>query len=494
MKNKTLYPTRLALALLAAGAIGGAGITAAVGSAHAQNAPQATQTQPQQQAQPQAQAAVGTVTPPNFAQITREYGPAVVNISVSGLRKVSAADDDDNPLAQFFGGQFPGMIPGGPNVTREVPVRGEGSGFIISPDGVILTNAHVVKDAKEVVVKMTDRREYHAKVLGADPQTDVAVIKIDAKNLPVVRIGDVNALSVGDWVLAIGSPYGLENTATAGIVSAKGRSLPDDTSVPFIQTDVAVNPGNSGGPLFNDRGQVVGINSQIYTRTGGFQGLSFSIPIDVAYKIKDQILAHGKVEHAKLGVMAQEVNQDLADSFKLDSPTGALIANVEKGSAAEKAGVKPGDIVREIDGRAIVSSGDLAAVINLATPGQKIKLDVWRDGKHETLTATLGTLSKSDSVASDGTQGPSQGKLGLALRRLTPDEREQADTDGLLVQQASGPAAKAGIQRGDVILSVNGVAARSVEQVREALTKAGKTVALLVQRGDSKIFVPVQIG
>jgi len=492
MKNKTLYPTRLALALLAAGAIGGAGISAAVGSAHAQNAPQATQAQ--QQGPQQAQPAVGTVTPPNFAQITREYGPAVVNISVSGLRKVSAADDDDNPLAQFFGGQFPGMMPGGPNVTREVPIRGEGSGFIISPDGVILTNAHVVKDAKEVVVKLTDRREFHAKVLGADPQTDVAVIKIEAKNLPVVRVGDVNALSVGDWVLAIGSPYGLENTATAGIVSAKGRSLPDDTSVPFIQTDVAVNPGNSGGPLFNDRGQVVGINSQIYTRTGGFQGLSFSIPIDVAYKIKDQILAHGKVEHAKLGVMAQEVNQDLADSFKLDSPTGALIANVEKGSAAEKAGLKPGDIVRAIDGRPIVSSGDLAAVINLAAPGQKIDLDVWRDGKRETMTASLGTLSKDDAVASNGDQGPSHGKLGLALRRLTPDEREQADTDGLLVQQASGPAAKAGIQRGDVILSVNGVAARSVEQVREALTKAGKTVALLVQRGDSKIFVPVQIG
>ncbi len=489
MNTKTLHPTRLALALLAAGAIGGAGVTAAVGSAHAQGtAPvQAQQSHP----------AVGTASPPNFAQITRQYGPAVVNISVSGTRKVSAEDDDDNPLAQFFGGQFrgmPGMTPFGPNTTREVPVRGEGSGFIISADGVILTNAHVVKGAKEVVVKLTDRREYKAKVLGADPQTDVAVIKIEAKNLPTVQIGDVGSLSVGDWVLAIGSPYGLENTATAGIVSAKGRSLPDDTSVPFIQTDVAVNPGNSGGPLFNDRGQVVGINSQIYTKTGGFQGLSFAIPIDVAYKIKDQILAHGKVQHAKLGVMAQEVNQQLADSFKLDTPTGALIANVEKGSAAEKAGLKAGDVIRDIDGRAIVSSGDLASIINLASPGQQIKMDVWRDGKHETLTATLGAASKSDATASDDQQGAGQGKLGLALRRLTPDERQEADTDGLLVQQATGPAAKAGIQRGDVILSVNGVPARSVEQVREALTKAGKTVALLVQRGDSKIFVPVQIG
>lgn len=209
-------------------------------------------------------------------------------------------------------------------------MRGEGSGFIISSDGLILTNAHVVQDAKEVTVKLTDRREYQAKVLGADPQTDVAVLKIEAKNLPVVKTGDVNQLQVGEWVLAIGSPYGLENTATAGIVSAKGRSLPDDTSVPFIQTDVAVNPGNSGGPLFNDRGEVVGINSQIYSRTGGFQGLSFSIPIDVAYKIKDQILEHGKVQHARLGVTVQEVNQDMANSFKLETPTGALVASVER--------------------------------------------------------------------------------------------------------------------------------------------------------------------
>jgi serine protease Do len=479
MKTKRFVPSRLAMAMLAAGVIGGATATAAITTSHAQTAPALVQ---------QAQPAAGAGALPSFAQITRQYGPAVVNISVTGTKKVSLADED--PFAQLFG--FPGQMGQAP--VREVPIRGEGSGFILSPDGIILTNAHVVQGASEVTVKLTDRREFRAKVLGSDPMTDVAVIKINASNLPVVRIGDDNALQVGDWVLAIGSPYGLENTATAGIVSAKGRSLPDDTSVPFIQTDVAVNPGNSGGPLFNARGEVVGINSQIYTRTGGFQGLSFAIPIDVATKIKDEIVAHGKVRHAMLGVTAQEVNQDLANSFKLDSPSGALIASVQKGSAADKAGLKSGDVIRAIDGRPIIASGDLSGIISLASPGQRIKLDIWRDGKPEQLTATLGTYSKQDTVASDATQSDQHGKLGLALRPLTPDEQQQAGTQGLLVQQAQGPAAKAGIQPGDVILAVNGVPTRTVDEARSAITKAGKTAALLVQRGDDKIFVPVQIG
>jgi len=298
---------------------------------------------------------------------------------------------------------------------------------------------------------------------------------------------------VGEWVLAIGSPFGLENTATAGIVSAKGRSLPDDSAVPFIQTDVAVNPGNSGGPLFNDRGEVVGINSQIYSRSGGYQGLSFAIPIDIANSIKDQIIATGKVEHARLGVVAQEVNQALADSFKLDAPTGALIANVQAGSAAAKAGLKAGDVIRAIDDRPVVSSGDLASIISLSRPGKRVTLDVWRDGSRKALTATLE--ASDDGVAAAATADPAhQARLGLALRPLSPDEQQAAGSGGLLVQQATGPAAKAGIQAGDVILAVNGTAARSVDQVRDAIKQSGKQVALLVQRGASKLFVPVRIG
>jgi serine protease Do len=475
-----LTPSRLVRARRAAGAIGGAGAPAVIGGVSlAAGAPAASA--PFQ--------AASQSTPPNFAQITRDYGPAVVNISVSGTRKVSA--DDGDPFAQFFG-QFPGGR--GQMPSREVPMRGEGSGFIVNSDGIILTNAHVVLDAKEVTVKLTDRREFKAKVLGSDPQTDVAVIKIDAKNLPTVKVGDVGQLQVGEWVLAIGSPYGLENTATAGIVSAKGRSLPDDTSVPFIQTDVAVNPGNSGGPLFNDRGEVVGINSQIYSRTGGFQGLSFSIPIDVAYKIKDQILEHGKVQHARLGVTVQEVNQDLADSFKLDSPSGALVSSVEKGSAAAKAGLQPGDVVRQIDGKTIVSSGDLASTITLASPGEKIKLEIWRNGAHKELVATLGGIPADKAQASAGDQEVQRGQLGLALRPLSPQEQQAAGAEGLLIERSAGPAAKAGIEPGDVLLSLNGVPVHNIGQVKEALSKAGKTVALLVQRGEDKIFVPVQIG
>ena len=506
MKSAALKNTSLVVALLTAGAIGGAGVTAL-------NAMHATATA----AAPSAlvsQGAAGPVsmtsTLPDFPQITERYGPAVVNISVTGTTRVSDPsplmqgdeDDDGNaqssdPFFEFFRRfqQGQGQDHGKGRSQQEVPTHGQGSGFIVSSDGIILTNAHVVRGAKEVTVKLTDRREYRAKVLGADPKTDVAVLRIDAKNLPVVTLGKTSDLRVGEWVLAIGSPFGFENTVTAGVVSAKGRSLPDDSAVPFIQTDVAVNPGNSGGPLFNARGEVVGINSQIYSRSGGYQGVSFAIPIDVAARIKNQIVATGKAEHARLSVAVQEVNQAFADSFKLDKPEGALVSSVEKGSPADKAGLQSGDVIRKVNGQPIVSSGDLPAIIGLAAPGDTVKLDIWRQGSAKEITARLANADEKAAQVASRKESPGQGKLGLALRPLQPEEKQEAGIDtGLLVQQASGPAALAGVQAGDVLISINGVPVKNIEQVRSVVAKSDKSVALLIQRGEAKIFVPVNLG
>jgi serine protease Do len=302
---------------------------------------------------------------PDFAGLVEQTGPAVVNITTAGMRKT----------------QFP-------------PSQGMGSGFIASADGLVLTNAHVVLGASEVTVKLTDRREFRAKVLGADPATDVAVLRIDAKGLPAVKFGDPARARVGDWVVAIGSPFGFENSVTAGIVSAKGRSLPGDAYVPFIQTDVAVNPGNSGGPLFNMAGEVIGINSQIYSRSGGYQGLSFAIPIDVALRVKDQIVATGRAAHARLGVTAQPVDQALAQSFGLERTEGALIAEVVPGSAAEKAGLKAGDVVLKFNGKPVGASGELAAMVGQSSPGDKVRLEIVREGKKRELSATLGVAEE----------------------------------------------------------------------------------------------------
>jgi serine protease Do len=487
--NTRLTSTKgLVLALAFAGVIGAVG-TGAYTSARAVATPPAA-----------AAPAAPLVTMPDFSTITSRDGPAVVNISVTGTTKTSfdgtAGMDPDDPMAEFFrrfgGGQ---MGPRGRQQEREVPTRGQGSGFIVSADGTILTNAHVVKDAKEVTVKLTDRREFRAKVLGADEKTDIAVLKIDAKDLPTVALGSTKDLKVGEWVLAIGSPFGFENTVTAGVVSAKGRSLPDDSYVPFIQTDVAINPGNSGGPLLNTRGEVVGINSQIYSRSGGYQGVSFAIPIDVAVQIKDQIVATGKASHARLGVAVQEVNQAFADSFKLDKPEGALVSNVEKGSPGDKAGLRSGDVIRAVDGQPIVSSGDLPAVIGQRKPGSQVTLDVWRQGAREQITAKLGDASDKGSVVAKNDEAAGKGKLGLALRPLQPQEKREAEVDsGLLIEDAGGPSALAGVQPGDVLLAINGTPAQSVEQVREVAAKAGKSVALLIQRGGDRIFVPVRIG
>lgn len=509
MNTLTSTPRRLIAALVAAGALGGIGAGLVI-----EHKAQASVLGAVPVAQTPVVANSGAVLP-SFAQITAQNGPAVVNISVTGSSHASKGDSDDgdddegqptarqrqspqldpnDPFYEFFR-QFgiPGAGQQGPR--SNAPTHGQGSGFIISPDGLVMTNAHVVKGATEVIVKLTDRREFRAKVLGSDPKTDIAVLKIDAKNLPTVRLGSTRDLQVGEWVLAIGSPFGFENSVTAGVVSAKGRSLPDDSLVPFIQTDVAVNPGNSGGPLFNARGEVVGINSQIYSRSGGYQGVSFSIPIELAAKIKDQIVATGKVRHAQLGVAVQEVNQAFAESFKLDKPEGALVASVSKGSAADKAGLEPGDVIRQVDGQAIVASGDLPAWVGQAQPGQQIKMSVWRQGKPLELTATLGDASDKSIKQASNDEATGKGQLGLSLRQLDPQERREAGvTEGLVIEQAKGPSAAAGVQAGDVLLAINGVPAKDIAQVRAAMAKAGKSVALLIERNGDKIFVPVHLG
>jgi serine protease Do len=498
--------TPLTLSLLAAGVIGGAAAGYATSNrAQALTTPAAKPVAGQVSAPATAPSpALSGVAAPDFASITERFGPAVVNINVSGVRHTAMDGDGpgqggdaspDDPFSQFFRGMPGFQRPQQP--PRDMPVRGLGSGFIISPDGLILTNAHVVRGADQVTVKLTDRREFSAKVLGSDPKTDVAVLKIDAKNLPVVQLGTPQSLRVGEWVLAIGSPFGFENSVSAGVVSAKGRSLPDDSMVPFLQTDVAVNPGNSGGPLFNSRGEVVGINSQIYSRSGGYQGLSFAIPIDVAVHVKDQILKTGKVQHARLGVTVQEVNQALADSFKLDKPEGALVAGVQPGGPADQAGLQSGDVIRQVNGQPIVASGDLPALIGRALPGDQITLQVVRQGEPLSLSAKLANAADdAGTVAQADDQGaPAQGRLGLALRPLQPGEQRAAGVAaGLLVQQASGPAARAGVQAGDVLLAVNGSPAQTIDQVRAAVQKSGKSVALLIARDGNRIFVPVKLG
>lgn len=500
MNTSSMTPARLVLALMAAGLVGGVGSSLVSGSlAHGAAASSV--------AAPAPVVASAGVVAPDFTQITERYGPAVVNISVSGMRQV-ANETEDAPAAQRHG--LPGLEPDdpffeffrrfqGPNGAlpgqHDIPVRGQGSGFIVSADGLILTNAHVVRDAKDVTVKLTDRREFRAKVLGSDAKTDVAVLKIEAKNLPVVPLGSARNLKAGEWVLAIGSPFGFENSVSAGVVSAKGRSLPDDSFVPFIQTDVAVNPGNSGGPLFNTRGEVVGINSQIYSRTGGYQGVSFAIPIEIAAKVRDQIVAHGHASHARLGVAVQEVNQTLADSFKLDKPEGALVSSVDPGGPADQAGLKTGDVIRKVNGQPIVASGDLPAVIGSAAPGEKITLEIWRQGKREELSARLGDAGEKGGQVARADKAVGQGKLGLALRPLQPQEKREAGVDGgLLIEDAAGPAAQAGVQPGDVLLAVNGTPVKTIEQVREVVAKSDKSVALLIQREGNKIFVPVRLG
>ena len=436
---------------------------------------------------------------PDFTELVEKQGPAVVNISTTQsvrnplLPQMPNLQEDD-PFYEFFRRFAPQPGP------REFQSQSLGSGFIISQDGYILTNAHVVETADEITVKLTDKREFKAKVIGADRRTDVALIKIDAGGLPAVRFGDPTKLRVGEWVLAIGSPFGFENTVTAGIVSAKGRSLPQENYVPFIQTDVAVNPGNSGGPLFNLRGEVVGINSQIYSRTGGFMGLSFAIPIDVANDIAQQLRTSGKVTRGRIGVVIQPLTKELADGFGLSRPQGALVNSVEKGGPADKAGVEPGDVIVRFDGKTVASSEDLPRIVGAIRPGAKVTMQIWRNKSPRDLQVVVGEM-QDDRAARQARRGgkppvatPSQ--YGLTLSDLTDAQRSELKVSGgVLVENVQGAGARAGVRRGDVILAVNNQDVTSVEQFNQMMGQfdKGRIVALLVRRGTNSLYIPFRV-
>ncbi|MGH8654054.1 MAG: DegQ family serine endoprotease [Gammaproteobacteria bacterium] len=432
---------------------------------------------------------------PDFSGLVGQAGPAVIAISVAQMRHTGFDEfppglDKNDPFFDFFR-RFQWPEP----QDDERPVQGVGSGFLITPDGYILTNAHVVANAEEVHVKLTDRREFKAKVVGSDHKSDIALIKIDANNLPVLKIGDPNTLKVGAWVAAIGSPFGLENTVTAGIVSAKSRSLPDDNYVPFIQTDVPINPGNSGGPLLNMKGEVVGINSQIYSRSGGYMGLSFAIPIDVAMKIEDQLMHHGKVTRGRLGVTIQSLDQELGESFGLKKPEGALVSEVQKGSRAAKAGIRAGDVILSVNGRQIGESADLSRLIADMRPGETARLHLVRDGEGKDITVTIGEMSSERVADNDANGNLNSGRLGVVVRPLDPEEQHKLkETGSFLVEQASGAAARAGIRPGDVILAVTNRPVSDAVQLKKLIDQSGSQIAVLVKRDDMEIYVPVRLG
>ncbi|CAG2155352.1 Do family serine endopeptidase [Cupriavidus numazuensis] len=446
----------------------------------------------------QAQQAASTqhAGAPDFASIVDRYGSAVVNISVTTEEQLASEGtppglSPGDPLFEFFKQLDPEFT--WPERHAPHVVRGIGSGFIISPDGLILTNAHVVGNAKVVTVKLLDRREFKAKVVGTDTRSDVAVLRINARDLPTVRVGDSTHVRAGESVLAIGSPYGFENTATAGIVSATGRSLPDETAAPFIQTDVAVNPGNSGGPLFDARGNVIGINTQIYTRTGGYQGLSFAIPIDTAMRIESELVMHGKVIRGHLGVSVQDVDQGLATAFGLPRVTGALVDQVEPGSPAAAAGIQAGDVVTRVGDAKIEYSAELANLISGLKPGTRTELGLVRNGARQTVAVTIAALKEMSASPDALTQ--TKGELGLTVRRLNKTEADaHGIAGGLLVEQASGASASSGIEAGDVILSINGAPVTTPQQLHSLATHAGKQVALLVLRNGMRVFIPVDLG
>jgi serine protease Do len=438
---------------------------------------------------------------PDFTELVEKQGAAVVNVSTTQITRVPQMFQgapnlpENDPFNEFFR-RF------SPQVPREQESQSLGSGFIISSDGYILTNAHVVDRAEKITVRLTDKREFKAKVIGADKRTDVALLKIDATGLPKVALGNPEQIKVGEWVLAIGSPFGFDSSVTAGIVSAKGRSLPQENFVPFIQTDVAINPGNSGGPLFNMKGEVVGINSQIYSRSGGYMGLSFSIPIDVAMDVVNQLRSSGKVTRGRIGVTIQEVTKELADSFGLSKAAGALISSVEKGGPAEKAGVRPSDVILKFDGKAVNSSADLPRIVAATKPGSKVSVQLWRKGSAQDISLVIGEIQEESAVAQRSSRSGSEGasevetRLGLVVSELNEQQKAELQVEGgLIVEDLKGAATRSQLLRGDVILAVGNIEVRSLNQFNDVIKKVGRgrNIALLVRRSEGTVYVSIKL-
>lgn len=431
---------------------------------------------------------------PDFTKLVEDNGKAVVSIStVRKAKRVGLQNgmpDEQLEMLRRFGFPFPFGDFNGPGMTPER--RGQGSGFIIDPNGIILTNNHVVDGADEVTVHLTDKREFKAKVLGTDPKTDIAVIKIEGKDLPVVKLGKSENVKVGEWVAAIGAPFGLDNTVTAGIVSAKSRNLPDEQFVPFIQTDVAVNPGNSGGPLFNMKGEVIGINSQIFSTSGGFMGLSFAIPIDLAVQIKDELMKNGKVSRGRLGILMQQLTPELAKSFNLKEAKGALIAQIEKDGPADKAGLRDGDIVIEYNGKPIADIRELSQAVASTKPGAKVKVKAMREGKPVSLVIVVGEMPTDGKLNFKKPAASQNNALGANVRPLNDKEKKRV-SNGLFVESVYGAAAEAGMRRGDIIISAGGKKIRTEKDLNEVVSKAKGSLAVLVDRNGSREFIPVKL-
>jgi serine protease Do len=435
---------------------------------------------------------------PDFTELVERQGPAVVNISTTQIIRQAQGIPgipEGDPFYEFFR-RF------APQMPREKESQSLGSGFLISEDGYLLTNAHVVDRADKITVRLTDKREFKAKVIGADKRTDVALLKIEATGLPTVKLGEPDRLKVGEWVIAIGSPFGFDSSVTAGIVSAKGRSLPQDNFVPFIQTDVAINPGNSGGPLFNMNGEVVGINSQIYTRSGGSMGLSFAIPIDVAIQVSDQLRSTGKVTRGRIGVTIQELTRELAESFGLSKPEGALISSVEKGGPADKAGIEVSDVILKFDGKAVVGSADLPRIVAATRPGGKAVVELWRKGAVKQVTVAVAEMAEEGKLARavkkmEEAVAETIARLGIAVSELTREQAQELQVGGgLLVEEVKGSAARAaGLQHGDVLLAIGNMPIRTLAQFNDIVKQVpkGRNVALLVRRDDIASYVAIRL-